>query len=115
MNKLVASLLVALSCVLPACVAEPGDPSDPEKEPGAASPVSTDSPSNEEAVGEAESALTGSCASYLGAISTYYWTVKPLCAQGQQYVFCSIERQIDTQTPCRLYVCKDYVYVCNPQ
>lgn len=47
-------------------------------------------------------------------ITTYYWTVKPLC-NTQPVVQCAVERQRDPQSPCRIAACQDYVVQCNAQ
>jgi len=112
MKKIVSAILVALTCAISGCMAEPMDSTEIESELSAeASAVSID---DNDAMVE-ETNYTGSCSlNYRAAIARYYWTQKPLCAQGATYVFCAIERQYDPLTPCKVAMCADYVYTCNP-
>lgn len=112
MKKILSAILVVMTCALSGCMAEPMDSIEIENELNAeAREVSID----EDDVVVDETNLTSSCPlNYRAAIASYYWTTKPLCAQGYKYVHCAIERQYDPLTPCRVSMCRDYTYVCNP-
>jgi hypothetical protein len=114
MKKIVSAILVSLTCALSGCMAEPMDSAEIENELSAEASFEASAVSIDDNDAMVEETNAGGCTySYRTAILRYYWTQKPLCAQGARNVYCAVERQIDPLTPCKLAVCADYVLICD--